>query len=140
MTKREFVLEIATEELPAGPLYGAIEQLSVKVPELLRDARLEYGEVRVLGGPRRLVVQISELREHQRGGTGPDPASQGYPRQGRVRRRREPDAGRARVRSRQGCRRRRPAGRGRERRQLRVRRDRGDRRPCAEVLPALFSR
>ncbi len=65
MTTRDFVLEIATEELPSGPLYGAIEQLSVKVPELLRDARLEYGEVRVYGGPRRLVVQVSELAEHQ---------------------------------------------------------------------------
>jgi glycyl-tRNA synthetase beta chain len=65
MASRDFVLEIQTEELPSGPLYGAIEQLAVRVPELLRDARLEYGEVRVFGGPRRLVVAVSNLAEHQ---------------------------------------------------------------------------
>ncbi len=65
MASRDFVLEIQTEELPSNPLYGAIEQLSVRVPEVLKDARLEYAEVRVLGGPRRLVVSVTELAEHQ---------------------------------------------------------------------------
>ena len=32
MASRDFVLEIATEELPSNPLYGAIEQLSVRAP------------------------------------------------------------------------------------------------------------
>jgi len=65
MSSRDFVLEIATEELPSGPLYGALEQLAVRVPEVLREARLDYGEVRVLGGPRRLVVMVSDLAEQQ---------------------------------------------------------------------------
>jgi glycyl-tRNA synthetase beta subunit len=65
MASRDFVLEIATEELPSGPLYGAVEQLAVRVPELLREARLEYGDVQILGGPRRLVVLVSELAEQQ---------------------------------------------------------------------------
>ncbi len=56
---RTFLLEVGTEELPAGDLALAIDQLKRVVPEVLRDTRLEHGEVRVMGTPRRLVVSVS---------------------------------------------------------------------------------
>ncbi len=62
---RDLVFEIGTEELPSGPLYGAIEQLSVAVPKALDDARLEYDTVSVLGSPRRLAVLVSGVSERQ---------------------------------------------------------------------------
>lgn len=62
---RDLVFEIGTEELPSKPLYGAIEQLTVAVPKMLDDARLEYDTVKVMGSPRRLVVQVCELAELQ---------------------------------------------------------------------------
>ena len=41
---RDLVFEIGVEELPSGPLYGAIEQLQVSVPKALDAARLEYDD------------------------------------------------------------------------------------------------
>ncbi|MCJ7511570.1 MAG: glycine--tRNA ligase subunit beta [Anaerolineales bacterium] len=57
----EFVLEIGTEELPAGDLASAIDQLRLAVPTLLETARLAHQEVRVMGTPRRLAVLIEAL-------------------------------------------------------------------------------
>ena len=57
----DFLLEIGTEELPAADLDSAIAQLSERVPALLAELRLAHGEVKIVGTPRRLVVQIKEL-------------------------------------------------------------------------------
>jgi len=57
--------EIGTEELPAGDLTSAIEQLEKQTPKLLAEARLEHGGVRVTGTPRRLVVYIEGLAPKQ---------------------------------------------------------------------------
>lgn len=62
---RDLIFEIGTEELPSKPLYGAIEQLQVSVPKALDDARLEYDVVRVVGSPRRLVIEVTRLSERQ---------------------------------------------------------------------------
>jgi glycyl-tRNA synthetase len=56
-----FLLEIGSEELPAGDLETALEQLRQKVPALLAELRLTHGLVTVLGTPRRLVVQVQDL-------------------------------------------------------------------------------
>jgi glycyl-tRNA synthetase len=61
----DFLLEIGTEELPAQDLTGAIAQLEQYVPEMLAEARLAHGQVRVLGTPRRLVVHVRELAPRQ---------------------------------------------------------------------------
>jgi glycyl-tRNA synthetase len=53
------------EELPAGDLTSAIEQLEEQTPKLLAEARLEHGEVRVTGTPRRLVVYVEGLAPKQ---------------------------------------------------------------------------
>ncbi len=61
-----FLLEIGTEELPAGDLDSAIAQLEEALPKLLAEARLEHGPIRVTGTPRRLVVYVEDLAARQR--------------------------------------------------------------------------
>ena len=60
------LLEIGTEELPAGDLDSAIAQLEERTPKLLAEARLEHGRIRVTGTPRRLVVYVEDLAPRQR--------------------------------------------------------------------------
>lgn len=60
-----FLLEVGTEDLPAGDLQSALQQLEEKLPALLTDLRLAHGDIQVLGTPRRLVVQIYELAVKQ---------------------------------------------------------------------------
>lgn len=58
---RDFLLEIGTEELPAGDLTSALEQLKERTPALLDELHLAHGAVEVLGTPRRLVVSVKQL-------------------------------------------------------------------------------
>ena len=60
-----FVLELGTEELPAGDLTAAIGQLEERAAAMLADQRLEAAGVRVLGTPRRLVLLIDDLATSQ---------------------------------------------------------------------------
>jgi len=62
---QNFLLEIGTEELPAGDLTSAITQLQERVPALLDELRLGHGEIKISGTPRRLVVQVKELADRQ---------------------------------------------------------------------------
>ncbi|MGB9880319.1 MAG: glycine--tRNA ligase subunit beta [Anaerolineae bacterium] len=59
------LLEIGVEELPALDLEGALEQLQMNTPQMLSEARLNFESVRVLGTPRRLVVQVGGLAPRQ---------------------------------------------------------------------------
>ena len=83
---RAFLLEVGTEELPAGDLTLAMEQLRGLLPGALRDARLGHGEFQVLGTPRRLVVLVSDVAplqaDQERTIKGP-PARVAYDEQGR---------------------------------------------------------
>ncbi len=63
--RADFLLEIGTEELPAGDLHSALEQLENAVPALLEELRLDHQEIRVLGTPRRLSVYINDLSGRQ---------------------------------------------------------------------------
>jgi glycyl-tRNA synthetase len=60
-----FILEIGTEELPAGDIDYAIDQLNRQAPSLLRSLRLEHGNFRIFGTPRRLVVSVEDLAPRQ---------------------------------------------------------------------------
>ncbi len=60
-TKAPFLLEIGTEELPAADLESALTQLRERVPALLKDLYLTYDQLRVMGTPRRLVVEVDGL-------------------------------------------------------------------------------
>ena len=61
-----FVLEVGTEELPAGDLDDALAQLRELVPARLAEARLDYDDLRVLTTPRRLAVLVEGLAPRQR--------------------------------------------------------------------------
>ncbi|MBN1563039.1 MAG: glycine--tRNA ligase subunit beta [Anaerolineae bacterium] len=62
----DMLLEIGTEELPAGDLTDALNQLTERAPAMLDDLRLNYENVRVMGTPRRLVVHVINLAPRQR--------------------------------------------------------------------------
>ena len=59
------LLEIGSEELPAGDLDAALEQLKAAVPALLDDLRLEHGAVQILGTPRRQVALVQQVAPRQ---------------------------------------------------------------------------
>jgi glycyl-tRNA synthetase len=61
----DFLLEIGTEELPAGDLDSALAQLRQSVSALLSENRLEHGEIKIHGTPRRLVVYVENLAPAQ---------------------------------------------------------------------------
>jgi glycyl-tRNA synthetase len=82
----DFLLEIGTEELPVEDLDTALVQLRERVPVLLGELRLEHGEIRILGTPRRLVVMVEKLVGNQPDRTvtvkGP-PASRAFDQDGK---------------------------------------------------------
>jgi len=55
-TPADVLLEIGTEELPAGDLDDALAQLTKSADALFKDARLDHAGIEVQGTPRRLVV------------------------------------------------------------------------------------
>jgi glycyl-tRNA synthetase len=61
----DMLLEIGTEELPAGDLDSALEQLQARLPTFFDDLRLTHGDIRLMGTPRRLVVYVQELAARQ---------------------------------------------------------------------------
>ncbi len=62
---RDLLLEIGTEEMPAGFVPPALEQLERFAREDLAAARLAHGEVRALGTPRRTVLWVREVADRQ---------------------------------------------------------------------------
>jgi glycyl-tRNA synthetase len=62
----DLLVEVGTEELPAGDLTAALDQLEAAVGPWLEQLRLEYDGVKILGTPRRLVMQIESLSPFQR--------------------------------------------------------------------------
>ena len=62
---RDLVFEIGVEEIPSAQLYAATSQLASLAESALRDARLGYAEIRVMGAPRRLVLMVDGLAERQ---------------------------------------------------------------------------
>lgn len=59
------LLEIGTEEIPAGYIEPALKALSQKVLDKLSAARIDYGDVRILGTPRRLSIIVERVKEKQ---------------------------------------------------------------------------
>ena len=60
-----FLLEVGTEELPAGFLSDAIVQWKSRIPESLKTHNLHNSVVEVYGTPRRLAVLITDLPSQQ---------------------------------------------------------------------------
>jgi glycyl-tRNA synthetase len=61
----DLLLEIGTEELPAGDLDAVLEQLQVRLSSLFDDLRLTHTEIHVCGTPRRLVAYVHEVSARQ---------------------------------------------------------------------------
>jgi glycyl-tRNA synthetase len=60
-----FLFEIGTEEIPPADLDGYLEQLEEQVPALLDTLQLNYGNVMIMGTPRRIVVYVECLDPQQ---------------------------------------------------------------------------
>ncbi len=61
----DVLLEIGTEELPAGDLDDAIAQLNAAAPKLFSDLRLEHQGIEIHGTPRRLVIVARQVAPRQ---------------------------------------------------------------------------
>jgi glycyl-tRNA synthetase beta chain len=59
----ELLFEIGTEELPAGAVEPAVEQLRTLVLSGLDGARLGHGAARTFATPRRLAVRVEAVAE-----------------------------------------------------------------------------
>lgn len=59
------LLEIGVEELPAHNVSEGKAQLEKWVPEVLKEARLAHGSIRVLATPRRFAVLVNEVAPQQ---------------------------------------------------------------------------
>ncbi len=63
--KGEFLLEIGTEEIPAGFIGPATESLSDLFAKALSSARVAHGRIETYATPRRLVLCASDVADHQ---------------------------------------------------------------------------
>ena len=63
--KNDFLLEIGTEEIPAGFLSKAYTDIETQAEKLFDRLRLSYDDIRVLGTPRRLTLMVSGLAAGQ---------------------------------------------------------------------------
>ena len=79
------LLEIGSEEIPAGYITPALKALSSALMQQLTDARIDHGSAEVYATPRRLAVKIKDVADKQRSiqseVVGP-PAKVGYDAQG----------------------------------------------------------
>ncbi|CCO09109.1 glycine--tRNA ligase subunit beta [Desulforamulus hydrothermalis] len=62
---KDFLLEIGIEEMPARFLGPALAQLKELAAKTLQEQRLAYGDIHTYGTPRRLVLHVKELADHQ---------------------------------------------------------------------------
>ena len=61
----ELLVELGTEEIPAGFLARALVELETLVPARLSEARLAHGAVQVWGTPRRIAIAVADVADRQ---------------------------------------------------------------------------
>ncbi len=61
----KLLLEIGTEEIPAGYIEPALKALSAALLKKLDDARISHGNAKTYGTPRRLAVEVPDVAEKQ---------------------------------------------------------------------------
>ena len=61
MDKKNLLLEIGTEEIPAHAMPGILSQLKNLAEKSLADARINFAQVKTLGTPRRLALLVSDV-------------------------------------------------------------------------------
>ena len=83
---RELLVEVGTEEIPAGFLARALAELAQLLPAHLAAARLAHGAVQIWGTPRRIAFAVADLADSQpdidERVVGP-PVSAGYDKEGK---------------------------------------------------------
>jgi glycyl-tRNA synthetase beta chain len=81
----EFLLEIGTEEIPAGYIEPALEAAAKQLDKALRESMIGHGEIKTFGTPRRLIIVASDVETTQQSReiekAGP-PKAQAYDAQG----------------------------------------------------------
>lgn len=65
MTKRDLLLEIGLEELPARFVTDSMNQLAAKVGKWLTDKQIDHGEIIPYSTPRRLAVYVKDVSSAQ---------------------------------------------------------------------------
>ena len=60
------LLEIGTEEIPAGYIVPALEAMATTLSKKLTDARIDHGHSRIYGTPRRLAVAVENVAAKQK--------------------------------------------------------------------------
>ena len=66
----DLLFEIGTEELPAGFILPALEQLQQNFIRKATELQLGFGQVKVAGTPRRLALIVQDLRRAAAGSPG----------------------------------------------------------------------
>lgn len=65
MDKKILLLEIGTEEIPAHAMPAILNQLKTLAEKSLTEARINFGEVKTLGTPRRLALLVNDVAATQ---------------------------------------------------------------------------
>ena len=65
LSSSTLLLEIGTEEIPAHTMPGILNQLKTLAEKNLTEARINFGEVKTLGTPRRLALLVSDVAANQ---------------------------------------------------------------------------
>ncbi|MDM5211661.1 glycine--tRNA ligase subunit beta [Peribacillus sp. NJ4] len=66
MSKRDLLLEIGLEELPARFVTASMKQLSDKVQQWLTEKAIDFGTVEAFSTPRRLAILVKDVEESQK--------------------------------------------------------------------------
>lgn len=64
-TTADLLFEIGVEEIPAPAVLPALSQLEALLAEGLANARLDHGEIRTFGTPRRLAIILTDVEVKQ---------------------------------------------------------------------------
>ena len=59
------LLEIGTEEIPAGYIEPALASMSQTLLKKMTDLRIDHGSAKVFGTPRRLAVEVKKVAAKQ---------------------------------------------------------------------------
>lgn len=62
---RDLLFEIGTEEIPAGFMPSAIQELKDNSEKYLQDKRISFNNIKTMGTPRRLILLVEGLAEKQ---------------------------------------------------------------------------
>lgn len=65
MSKKDFLIEIGLEELPARFVTDAIEQLQTKIQKWFDEKKIGYTDIQKYSTPRRLAIVVTDVNEMQ---------------------------------------------------------------------------